>query len=105
MALSAIVVASSHDGSRFANPPCPLPSRPLLQAPDEVDHGGTDLQRTFLLGPMTAARQRDRRPELWNEYRLLGNGLLKHGDEHVAFAHNVERRSRHHRSGKGSEQL
>src|ERR1700747_2566144 len=105
MALSAIVAASSCGGLRFANPPCSLPSRPRLQAPEEVDHGRADLQRPFLLGPMTAAPQHDRRPKLGNEYRLLGNGLLKHGDEHVTFAHNVERRTRHRRSSKGSEQF
>src|ERR1700724_3204941 len=38
----------------------------LLQAPKEVTHGSADLRRTFLLGPMAAARQHDRRPELGN---------------------------------------
>src|SRR5262249_25998921 len=48
---------------------------PRLQAPKEVDHGSADLRRTFLLGPMAAARQHDRRPELGNHCRLLCDRL------------------------------
>src|SRR5262249_40096781 len=59
-----------------------------LQLPKEVDHGGVDLRSAFLLGPMSAAWQHNRWPELWNECRLPGNGLLKHDDKHVAVAHN-----------------
>jgi hypothetical protein len=51
-----------------------------LQLPKEVDHGGADLGSAFLLGPMSATRQHHRWPKLWNECRLLGYGLFKHGD-------------------------
>src|SRR3984893_12645770 len=54
-------IGPSHDGR--------LQQR--LQAPKKLDHGGADLRRTFLLGPMSAARQHDRRPELRNERRLV----------------------------------
>ena len=54
---------------------------------------------------MSATRQHHRWPELWNECRLLGYGLLKHGDKHVAVAHNVERRNGYRRSIKGGHEL
>jgi hypothetical protein len=76
-----------------------------LQLPKEVDHGGAYLRSTFLLGPMSATRQHHRWPELWNECRLLGYGLLKHGDKHVAVAHNIERRNGYRRSIKGGHEL
>src|SRR5215831_1924031 len=76
-----------------------------LQLPKEVDHGGVDLRSAFLLGPMSAAWQHNRWPELWNECRLPGNGLLKHDDKHVAVAHNVERRNGYSRPIKGGHEF
>src|SRR6266699_1920016 len=60
----------------FIGPPGDGHLQQLLQAPKEVDHGSADLRSTFLLGPMSATRQHHRWPELWNECRLLGYGLL-----------------------------
>src|SRR5882762_11027353 len=76
-----------------------------LQAAKEVDHGSADLRRTLLLGPMTAARQHDRRPELGNHCRLLGNKLGIDGGDKIPVAGHVERGNGHRRSGKGSQQL
>src|SRR5262252_7368912 len=76
-----------------------------LQLPKEVDHGGADLGSAFLLGPMSAAWQHNRWPELRNEYRLLGNVLLEHGDNEVAVARNVECRNGYRRSSKGGHEL
>src|SRR5215469_18218078 len=76
-----------------------------LQAPKELDHGGADLRRAFLLGPMSAARQHDRRPELGNHCRLLGNELGKDSGCKIPVARHVERRNGHLRSDKRSQQL
>src|SRR5580693_6572807 len=71
-----------------------------LQAPKKIDHGSADLRRTFLLGPMAAARQHDRWPKLGSHRRLLRNGRRKGGGDKIPVAHHVERRNGHLGSGK-----
>src|SRR6266567_3295028 len=89
----------------FIGPPGDGHLQQRLQAPKKVDHGGADLRRTFLLGPMAATRQHDRRPELWNQCRLLRDGRSKGGGDKIALAHHVERGNGHLCSSKGSKQL
>src|SRR5580704_12487314 len=60
-----------------------------LQAPKEVDHRGTDLWRTFLLGPMTTAREHYRRPELGDQYRLCRDVLGENGGDKIPVTRHV----------------
>src|SRR5229473_116778 len=89
----------------FIGPPGDGHLQQRLQLPKEVDYGGAYLRSTFLLGPMSATRQHHRWTELWNEYRLLGNGLLKHGDNEVAVARDVKRRNGDRRPIKGGQEF
>src|ERR1700704_3260624 len=54
-----------------------------LQAPKEVDDGGAYLRSTFLLGPMTTARQHDRGPELGDQCRLRLDVLGENGGDKI----------------------
>ena len=76
-----------------------------LQLSKEVDHGGADLRRTFLLGPMSATRQHDRRPELGDPCRLPGDVLGKSGGDKIAVTRHVERGNGHRRTSEGSQQF
>src|SRR3984885_8299500 len=78
---------------------------PRLQASKEVDHRGADLWRAFLLGPMSATRQHDRRPEFWDQCRLLRDLLGENGGDEIAVARHVKRRNDHRRASEGSQQL
>ena len=49
-------------GARVAMP------NDTLQMLEEIDHGGVNVGGSFLLGPMAAARQHDRAPELGNKF-------------------------------------
>src|SRR5271156_6279086 len=64
---------------------------PRLQASKKVDHGGVDLWAAFLLGPMATARRHDRRPEFWDQCRLLRDVLGINGGDKIAVARHVER--------------
>src|ERR1700730_17611395 len=76
-----------------------------LKAPKEVDHCGADLSSAFLLGPMSAARQHDRGPELGDQCRLLRDVLGENGGDKIALARHVQRGNGHRRSGERSHQL
>src|ERR1700723_2628016 len=76
---------------------------PRLQASKKVDHGGVDLRRTFLLGPMSATRQHDRRPKFWDPCRLLRDILGIHGGNKIAVTRHVKRGNGHGRTSEGSQ--
>src|SRR5277367_5422164 len=76
---------------------------PRLQASKEVDHGGADFRRTFLLGPMSATRQHDRRPKFWDQGRLLRDVLRIHGGDKIAVTRHVKRGNAHRRTSEGSQ--
>src|SRR6266700_158889 len=69
----------------FIGPPGDGHLQQRLQASKEVDHRGADLRCTFLLGPMTTARQHYRGPELGDQCRLLRDILGESGGDKIAL--------------------
>src|SRR5260370_548451 len=75
----------------FIGPPSDGHLQQRLQLPKEVDYGGAYLRSTFLLGPMTTARQHYRGPELGDQWRLLRDVLGENGGDKIAVARHVHR--------------
>src|ERR1700730_13731142 len=88
----------------FIGPPGDGHLQQRLKAPKEVDHCGADLSSAFLLGPMSAARQHDRGPELGDQCRLLRDVLGENGGDKIVVARPVKCGNGHRRSGEGTPQ-